>query len=114
MSVQYFKESGKYYIVIDNKPYDITDFFEQEIKHRDEVNAILKEYFDGFSQEQMHELLTLKVRNNTMKKYMSELISKSDKMVEDWFRDGNCYGSSLSVKNNIAITKKWLENIDKK
>lgn len=114
MSIQYIKEAGKYYIIIENKAHDITEFIEDEIRYRDEVNAILKEYFDGFSKEQMHELLTLKVRNNTMKKYMSDLIMKSDKMVDDWFKTGNCYGSSLILKNNLAITKKWLENIDKK
>jgi len=113
MSVKYFKEGTRCFVVYDNNVIDITDIIEEEIQTRENVNKLLKEYFKDFSNEQMHDFYTLKVRHNTMKKYYVDIINKSEKFSNEWFKGSNCHGSALTLKNSLIISKKWLEQLDK-
>jgi glutamate racemase len=112
MSTKFLKENGKYYVIIDNKCHEITEFVEEEIKNRERVNHLLSDYFNNMSKEQTYELIEIKTKMNTLKKHLNEIITKSNKVVDDWAKTGNVHGSVISLRQQLAVTKRWADQIN--
>lgn len=105
--------SGRHILIINGKQYDITSYIEEEIERRKLFDDSLKEHFDEkLTKKQAAQLADLRLRYNTMRLFIEDLIEKSSNVSDKWFKDGNVHGHMISLRQELELIKKWLEQLD--
>lgn len=108
------KDSGRYYLIMGNGTYeDVTDQIEKEVKSRVDLEKKLFEYNSEIDSQIHFRLARTMSRLTAIQKLLEEVLEKSQAVIDAWAKTGNPHGQVISLKHQVLLTQKWLEDMKK-